>query len=99
MGKYKEVSITEEVLSMPIGELDLSTRTVNILEKVGINTVLELFYSCAETKACCECVRQENCTAKRKLIDQVNVGKGIIEQIFEALEFEGIIRKEDSNGN
>ena len=89
----EQIKITEELLQSPVASLDFTTRTVNTLENNGIETVMDLLYCCGRVTMCDECELQNECSAKRKLIDMKQMGVSGIDEIYVYLERKGIIRK------
>ena len=78
------IRITDELLAMMVGELDLPAKVINRLESVGIHTVMELMYCCARMESCDTCDKVE-CNAEHKLVDIQQFGKSSIDEIFVAL--------------
>jgi DNA-directed RNA polymerase alpha subunit len=87
------VHISEELLQLPIASLDLELRIVNVLEKQGLMTVLDLLRCCPRSDPCGICPGRDECQATMRMMDIPNFGQASLDKIYLALEVEGIKKR------
>jgi DNA-directed RNA polymerase alpha subunit len=93
MTEPHRVHITDELLELPIASLDLELRVVNMLEKQGVMSVLDLLRCCPKTIACSSCSFSDQCYAKTRIMEIENFGPSSLDKVYLALEVEGIKRR------
>lgn len=91
-----EASLAEPIkalLAEPICVLELSVRTANVLDKMGVNSVEDLLSCCGKKLLCTECeFLPGECGCTIRLLDIPNFGGKTLEEVYQCLERVGLVR-------